>query len=35
VKGQDPVVWYGEYGRGVLNQILIPYLQSVELGVPP
>jgi len=30
VQAQDPVVWYGEYGRGVLNQIVIPYLQSLQ-----
>ncbi|MEZ5561257.1 MAG: hypothetical protein R3E86_22290 [Pseudomonadales bacterium] len=29
VKAQDPLVWYGEYGRGVLEQILTPYLESV------
>ena len=30
VTAQDPVVWYGEYGRGILNFILIPYLQSLK-----
>ncbi len=28
VKAQDPVIWYGEYGRGVLNYIVVPYLQG-------
>ena len=35
VKAQDPVVWYGEYGRGVLNHILIPYLESRAAGGTP
>ena len=26
VKAQDPAVWYGEYGRGILKHILTPYL---------
>ncbi len=26
VKAQDPAVWYGEYGRGILKYILTPYL---------
>ena len=26
VKAQDPSVWYGEYGRGILKHILTPYL---------
>lgn len=32
VKAQDPVVWYGEYGRGVVNHILIPYLENQAAG---
>ena len=28
VKGQDPKVWYSEYGRGVVRYIVRPYLQS-------
>ena len=30
VTAQDPVVWYGEYGRGILRYILIPYMQSLK-----
>ena len=26
VTAQDPAVWYGEYGRGILQYILVPYL---------
>ena len=26
VTAQDPEVWYGEYGRGILRYILVPYL---------
>ena len=26
VKAQDPSVWYGEYGRGILKHILTPHL---------
>lgn len=26
VTAQDPEVWYGEYGRGILQYILVPYL---------
>ena len=26
VKAQDPSVWYGEYGRGILKHIITPYL---------
>ena len=29
VKAQDPKVWYGEYGRGIVRYILKPYLQSL------
>ena len=34
VKAQDPSVWYGEYGRGILKHILTPYLaeQAVKNG---
>ena len=28
VKAQDPSVWYGEYGRGILKYILAPYLAA-------
>ena len=28
VKAQDPAVWYGEYGRGILQHILAPYLAA-------
>ncbi len=30
VTAQDPVVWYGEYGRGMVRYILIPYKQSLK-----
>jgi len=26
LKAQDPAVWYGEYGRGLLKHILMPHL---------
>ena len=34
VKAQDPSVWYGEYGRGILKHILTPYLaeQAIKNG---
>ncbi len=32
VTAQDPVVWYGEYGRGILRYIVIPYMQSLKEG---
>ena len=34
VKAQDPSVWYGEYGRGILKHILTPYLaeQAIREG---
>lgn len=28
ITAQDPEVWYGEYGRGILQYILIPYLDD-------
>jgi len=28
VTAQDPEVWYGEYGRGILQYILVPYLDD-------
>lgn len=28
VKAQDPAVWYGEYGRGILKHILAPHLAA-------
>ncbi len=28
VKAQDPAVWYGEYGRGILKHILVPHLAT-------
>lgn len=35
VKAQDPAVWYGEYGRGILQHILAPYLaQQATFEVP-
>ena len=32
VTAQDPEVWYGEYGRGILQHILIPYLAALAPG---
>ena len=32
VTAQDPEVWYGEYGRGILQYILIPYLDDAAGG---
>jgi hypothetical protein len=29
VKAQDPKVWYGEYGRGIVRYIVKPFLQSL------
>ena len=29
VKAQDPKVWYGEYGRGIVRHIIRPYLESM------
>jgi len=28
VAAMDPVVWYGEYGRGIVTHILTPYLDA-------
>jgi len=28
VAAMDPVVWYGEYGRGIVRHILTPYLDA-------
>ena len=30
VKAQDPKVWYGEYGRGIVRHIIRPYLASLS-----
>ncbi len=35
VTAQDPEVWYGEYGRGILQHILIPYLADAALSDAP
>ena len=32
VAAQDPEVWYGEYGRGILEHILVPYLADAAAG---
>jgi len=29
VKAQDPKIWYGEYGRGIVRHIITPYLQTL------
>ncbi len=28
VPARNPSIWYGEYGRGILNLVLIPYLEA-------
>ncbi len=30
VKAQDPKVWYGEYGRGIVRYIVKPYLRALS-----
>jgi hypothetical protein len=30
VKAQDPKVWYGEYGKGIVRYIIKPYLRSLS-----
>lgn len=35
VKAQDPAVWYGEYGRGILQHILAPYLAEQAAAEAP
>ena len=35
VKAQDPAVWYGEYGRGILQHILAPYLAEQAAAAAP
>ena len=35
VKAQDPAVWYGEYGRGILQHILAPYLAQQAAAEAP
>ncbi|MDE0062218.1 MAG: hypothetical protein OXP09_16370 [Gammaproteobacteria bacterium] len=32
VTAQDPEVWYGEYGRGILQYIVVPYLGDAAGG---
>ena len=32
VKAQDPKIWYSEYGRGIVRNIITPYLQSLTPG---
>ena len=32
VTAQDPEVWYGEYGRGILKYIVVPYLADAAAG---
>lgn len=33
VQAQDPVIWYGEYGRGIVSHIIAPFLRSLS-GAP-
>ncbi len=28
IKAQDPALWYGDYGRGILKYILVPHLAT-------
>ena len=35
VTAQDPEVWYGEYGRGILQYILVPYLEDQSRRATP
>ena len=35
VKAQDPAVWYGEYGRGILKHILTPHLAEQAIKDDP
>jgi hypothetical protein len=30
VKAQDPKIWYGEYGRGIVRHIVTPYLRKLS-----
>ena len=32
---QDPEVWYGEYGRGILQYIVVPYLADAAARAEP
>ena len=35
VTAQDPEVWYGEYGRGILQYIIVPYLADATTRTEP
>ncbi len=35
VTAQDPEVWYGEYGRGILQYIVVPYLGDAAADDEP
>ncbi len=35
VAAQDPEVWYGEYGRGILQFIIVPYLADAANQADP
>ena len=35
VTAQDPEVWYGEYGRGILQHIIVPYLADAATRAGP
>jgi hypothetical protein len=35
VKAQDPKVWYGEYGRGIVRHIVMPYVAGLALPATP
>ena len=35
VTAQDPEVWYGEYGRGILQFIVVPYLADAAARAEP
>ena len=35
ITAQDPEVWYGEYGRGILQYIIVPYLADATTRAEP
>ncbi|HEY5680505.1 MAG TPA: hypothetical protein VIS55_10595 [Pseudomonadales bacterium] len=35
VKAQDPKVWYGEYGKGIVRHIVMPYLAGLAAPRTP
>lgn len=35
VKAQDPKVWYGEYGKGIVRHIVMPYVAALAAPATP